>query len=142
MRCAGEDTQQSVNLLDMHRRIQWGNQKGLHLMYVMQLHVLKRQLKGQHKQAAAQNVRNLKALHQVALDGGEWKTGWELTFLPHPLQRQRFGGTAAELEAIGAMQVALDNIEKAGGKTYQNENKSWWEKQKEKKEAAGAAKET
>ena len=110
-------------------------------MFVMQLHVLKRQLKGQHKQAAAQNVRNLKALHQVALDGGEWKTGWELTFLPNPLQKQRLGGTAAELEAIGAYQVALDSIDKVNQKNKETEkekNKPWWVKQQEKEAAAAA----
>jgi len=58
------------------------------------------------------------------------------------LQKQRFGGAAAELEAIGAYQVAMDNIEKASLKGNQQDgdkNKPWWEKKKEKSEAAAAA---
>ena len=95
-------------------------------------------LDGKPKMAAAQSARNLRALHQVCLDNGEWKTGWELTYLPDPLARKRFGGTARELETIGAYQLALDNIEK--GKKHKDEDGlQWWEKAKAKKDAAAKA---
>ena len=130
-----EDNQQAINLLDLHRKIPFGQQKGLHRMYLMQLHVMKYLLDGKPKMAAAQSARNLRALHQVCLDNGEWRTGWELTYLVDPLARKRFGGTARELETIGAYQSALENIEKIK-KPKEEDGTPWWEKAKAKKEAA------
>ena len=68
-------------------------------------------------------------------DNGEWRTGWELTYLVDPLARKRFGGTARELETIGAYQSALESIEKIK-KPKDEDGTPWWEKAKAKKEAA------
>jgi hypothetical protein len=52
----------------------------------------------------------LRALHQVALDGGTWSTASLLLPRQDPIYREQFGATGEELEAIVAYQEAMKKL--------------------------------
>ena len=61
--------------------------------------------------AMATAVGCLKAAHQFSLDGGHWRTAWELTALPEPYMRSQFGGTPLEINTVSSYLKAVDDIE-------------------------------
>ena len=88
----------------MTRTIHWGNMAGLHRCHFHVSHILRLSLKAENRRAEAYLVQLLRALHQVALDGGTWATGSLLLPTRDPLFKQACGGTEEELEAIVSYQ--------------------------------------
>ena len=68
----------------------------------MQLEVLELLRAGQHLQAQAQAVQNLKCLAQVAINNGDWRLGWGLTTLADPQNKISYGGLEEETMAVSA----------------------------------------
>ena len=62
--------------------------------------------------AAAYVAQLRKALHQAALDRGQWHYAVHLLPTTDPLLRQQFGGTEKELEAIHAYEKNLSDLKK------------------------------
>ena len=60
---------------------------------------------------AALVTQCLKALHQCALDDGNWQLAWELSSLRDPLKKPKFGGSERELAAIAAHSKAITELE-------------------------------
>ena len=58
-------------------------------------------------------VQLMKALHQVSLDGGDWRTGALMIPTPDPCGRVDFGGAEAEIEVIAAYKKAHFELQKA-----------------------------
>ena len=69
--------------------------------------------------ALAMTIQLLKALRQVAIDKGGWRTAWRFINLPDPYTPAVFGGTERELEIISAEVRAEDDLKarlrKGGG---------------------------
>ena len=86
---------------------------GLHRVHFHLSHVVALSLRGLHSQAEAYNIQPLRALHQVALDGGAWTTASLLLPKQDPLYKQTCGGTEEELEAIVAYTEAMKKLKTA-----------------------------
>ena len=56
-------------------------------------------------------VQSLKACHQYALDGGDWKAAWPLTQVKDPFRATSFGGTETELNLIAALLKAEGDLQ-------------------------------
>ena len=131
----GVDEEQYFNISDLHKTVGFGWQKGLHRCFVMMLEILKLQLKEEHLQAAALNTQCLRAIRQAVIDNGKWKTAWNLTYLPDPLSKRRFGGTPQDLEVIAQLEKSLDDIEKRSKLAEEEDTgqqdwkKAWWKRQ-------------
>lgn len=97
-------------LWQMSEKINWGNMSGLHRCHFHIAHALTLSLKGKKTQCEAYLVQMLRALHQVALDGGTWGTASLLLPRADPIYREQFGATGEELEAIVAYQEAMKKI--------------------------------
>ena len=97
---------------EMGRKINWGKQKTLQRVHFMMSETLELMLKQKWERAALQLVLNLKALHQTALDGGDWSVGWLLSHLPDPFNKQRFGGDAEELSHVTAYLKSMAELER------------------------------
>ena len=91
-------------------KISWGRLAGLRRVHFHLSHILTLQLRGQNLQSQAYTVQLLRALHQVSLDGGGWQTAMLLLPKADPLQKEAFGATERELEAIVAYQEAMKRI--------------------------------
>ena len=74
--------------------------------------LLQSQLSGKHERASLQAVQLLRALHQVSLDQGSWKTGSLLMSHADPLERPKFGGEPDQLEKIASYVKAMTELEK------------------------------
>ena len=94
----------------MTQNIPWVNMAGLHRVHFHLPHILATSLRGDHNQAGAYMVQLLRALHQVALDGGTWNTGSLLLPKTDPLYKNQCGGTEEELEAIVAYREAMQKL--------------------------------
>ena len=94
----------------LSEKINWGNMSGLHRCHFHLCHALTLSLRGKKTQCEAYMVQILRALHQVALDGGTWGTASLLLPRADPIYREQFGATGEELEAIVAYQEALKKI--------------------------------
>lgn len=117
----GADRDSVYQLTDYTKKLNWGRQKGL-MRVTMRVHyalshILQQMLKGKHQQAALQTTQLLRALHQCALDEGEWRTAWLLLHLQDPVERPKFGGEPQSLETIAAYVKAMSELER--------KNKSW-----------------
>ena len=74
--------------------------------------LLQSQLSGKHERASLQAVQLLRALHQVSLDQGSWKTGSLLMSHADPLEGPKFGGEPDQLEKIASYVKAMTELEK------------------------------
>ena len=110
----GVDEGQYFNISDLlHKSIAWQqHHRGLQRFFIMMLETVKLLLKDEPEKSAVQLTQNLRALRQVVLDQGKWRMAWNLTYLPDPLSKRRFGGTARELEIISQFVRSLHDIEK------------------------------
>ncbi len=102
---------QAFNFQDFNRRIPWGHQKTLQRAHYMLGEIYLLLDSGRALEAQATVAQCMKATHQAALDSGDWRLAWHLTTLRDPFQRQQFGGSARELEAIAAYSRALEDLE-------------------------------
>ena len=75
-------------------------------------HILGLMLKDRPRVAEAYLVQLLRALHQVAIDGGQWDTGTLLLPTPDPIYRYQFGGTEEDLEVIAGYQDTIEKLRK------------------------------
>ena len=72
--------------------------------------VIQLQDQGDHTHAQAYVCQLRKALHQVALDHGDWTIASKLLPTKDPLDRPAFGGTEKELQAIHAYQKSIREL--------------------------------
>ena len=96
------------------QKISWGRYRGLQRCHFHLSQILELQLRGQGEQAAAYTVQLLRALHQTCLDSGSWESS--ALFLPKQdplLDKQKFGGTQAELETVAAYHDAIKKLQRA-----------------------------
>ena len=75
----------------MTKQIHWGNMASLHRVHSHLSQVLALSLRGSQSQAEAYTVQLLRALHQVALDGGSWTSASLLLPKQDPLYKQTCG---------------------------------------------------
>lgn len=108
----GASADSSYLLTDYTRRLTWGKHRTLMRIHFALSHLLQTLLKGQLNQGALQVTQLLRATHQAALDGGEWRTAWLLLDLADPLEKPRFGGEAQQLELVAGYVRALSDLEK------------------------------
>ena len=62
--------------------------------------------KGNHQEAVAQLIANMRAKQQVALDSGDWTNAWLLTGLQDRTERAKWAGTPTDMSAIAAYRKA------------------------------------
>ena len=93
-------------------RISWGRFKSLQRVHWHLSHILQLQISGRERSAAAYTVQLCRAVHQSALDQGGWEVAGLLLPEQDPLDRNRFGGSPVELEAIAAYREALRKLQK------------------------------
>ena len=123
------DSRQVWLYRDFTRRLlpTFGKMRGLWRIHNALSEIHQLQMGGRADQASAFTVQLLRALHQVAIDHGEWHTALKL--LPHkdPLERETFGGTEQDLQAVYAYQESLNKL-KYGRDGHQgnNNNNKWW----------------
>ena len=74
--------------------------------------ILALSLKGKKHVSEAYTVRLLRAIHQCCIDNGSWDSASHLLPGKDPCERNLFGGTEAELEAIVGYREALKKLQK------------------------------
>lgn len=84
--------------------------------------ILALSLKGKKHVSEAYTVRLLRAIHQCCIDNGSWDSASLLFPGKDPCERNLFGGTEAELEAIVSYREALKKLQKG--------NPSWAQEEK------------
>ena len=99
-------------LTDFTRKISWGKHRTLMRLHWATSDTLQLLLRGKVDRAALQLTQTLRALHQCALDNGEWRTAWLLLHLPDPAERPKFGGDAHQLEVVASYVKAMSELEK------------------------------
>ena len=95
------------------------------------------------REANAYIVQVCEAIHQAALDGGQWETAASLTPTADPLRRPTFGGQEKELYAIHRHQKALKELKQKIWKSkeqLQQERREKLEQQKRAKETSAKKK--
>ena len=147
------DQRQVWSLTDFSRKVLYtfSHMKGLwrcHYYVSEALHLL---LDGHILHGVAYLCQVLKAIHQAALDHGDWRTASLLVPTPDPLQRPTFGGTEVELADIHSYQRSITELQKKvnyqpeadggqGGGGAKGEGKGgnnkerkpkWWSKKKD-----------
>jgi hypothetical protein len=103
-------------LSELGKKISWGKQKSLQRVHYMMSEVLELMLKGQMEKACLQQVLCLRAVHQTALDQGDWEVSWMITHLENPFSRPRWGGDEAELGKVAAYLRSMAELEKSTAK--------------------------
>ena len=101
------------NLHDMGRRVSWGKQKSLQRTHYILSEVLTLLLKKKYEQATLQTMLGLRAIHQTALDQGDWSLSWLLTHLPNVWDRKQRGGSAEELGNVAAYLRSMEELNKS-----------------------------
>ena len=74
------------------------------------------------------SIQLLKAISQVATDGGSWQNAMWLVPLEDPIGTEDFGGDEAEIEEIYAYKKALLELKVQGSGSGRDTNKDefWW----------------
>eukprot|EP00434_Breviolum_minutum_P009896 symbB.v1.2.008720.t1/scaffold545.1/size189104/5 len=108
----GVDNGKPYNLHDMGRRVSWGKQKSLQRTHYILSEVLTL-LKKKYEQATLQTMLGLRAIHQTALDQGDWSLSWLLTHLPNVWDRKQWGGSAEELGNVAAYLRSMEELNKS-----------------------------
>ena len=93
----------------MTENIPWG-MLGLKRCHWHLSHALAYFFRGRKQQAEAYMVQLLKGLHQVALDGGSWEVASLLLPARDPCQREQWGASERELEAVASYRKAMEEI--------------------------------
>jgi hypothetical protein len=108
-----DQSRQFWKFRDYSRRWQpvFGKMKGMYRMHYYLSEILELHRAGLHERAIGYTTQCLKALQQVAIDGGSWTTASELLPTHDPLAKEIFGGTEAELEAIHRRTTAIRELQ-------------------------------
>jgi hypothetical protein len=130
---------------DKNKRIPWGKLLDLKRAFFLVAEVVRLLDEGKTGQGHAMAVQTLKAMEQVALNGGNWRAAWHLAGIQDPMGKRTFAGTEAETEAIAAYITEIESLEaKLRGRgvpaassgsekegSADKEKKSWKKKKKE-----------
>jgi hypothetical protein len=113
-------TRQVWALVDFSLQIlpSFGKMKGLWRTHYGMSQALELLLRGKTQAGAAYLTQMVKAVHQVALDQGDWRTAILMIPEEDPLGRPDFGGDELELKRIHSHRKAIKELR---GQTYQNE---------------------
>lgn len=136
----GVDGGKPYNLHDIGRRIQWGKQKSLQRTHYILSEILTLLLQKKHEQATLQTMLGLRAVHQTAIDQGDWTLSWLLTHLPNVWDRKQWGGSAEELGNVAAYLKSMEELNKSAEKARSSHQQwggassDWMEAAKKKKE--------
>ena len=95
---------------DVSKRVPWGKLRSLHRIDAYLGDILQRLKSGDTSGAVVIVTQLKKAMHQVALDGGDWRTGALMVPVLDPLGRSEFGGAEAEIEVISAYKRAMQEL--------------------------------
>lgn len=98
---------------DWNRKIGWGHMKGLARCHALYGDILQALKEGRQGAAIVTCVQAMKCVHQVCLDGGDWRTGVLYMPVSDPLARKEFGGFEEEAEVISAYRKSLAELKKA-----------------------------
>ena len=90
--------------------IPWGRMRGLYRCHFHGSHILALMMSGQHAEAEASLCAFLRALHQTAIDEGNWSTTHMMLPVRDPFFKEEFGGTQQQLEAIHASKDAVSKL--------------------------------
>ena len=100
----------------------FGRMRGLWRCHYIGSEILEHMARGNHQLAEGHLVQMLKALHQAALDKGQWKHASLLMPTADPLARVDFGGNESEMRKIHTFGKALSQLkEKHGGQPKKQE---------------------
>ena len=104
-------------LTDHSRRIkaQFGRMHGLWRCHHGIAELVQHFLEGRVQHAAAYGALLLQALHQVALDQGDWSNAVHILPSPDPLGRAEFGAGETAMSEIAAYRRALKELKKKHG---------------------------
>ena len=93
-------------------KIQFGKMRGLYRVYEELLNILETMESGKNVnwKAASDIVQLLKAIHQCALDRGEWSVACHLLESGDILSQPSFGATERELECIQSYRKGLRDL--------------------------------
>lgn len=79
-------------------------------------------MKNKPEKAALQCTLALQAMHQAALDQGEWTVAWLITHQEDPFSKKQFGGdpgvlqhVTTYLKSMHELQQSTESIRKKGG---------------------------
>lgn len=108
-------------VVDYNRRIHWGKQRNLQRCHYLVSVVMEELLREEPERAALRCALTLQALHQAALDGGDWQIAWLLTHVEDPFEKRLFGGTPESLQhvtgylrSMGELAKATENLRRKG----------------------------
>ena len=110
---------------DYTRKIGFHKMRGMYRMHAVLGHVLKALKNDQKGDATVLVVQMMKALHQVYLDGGDWRSAVLYLPVPDPLARKEFGGAEEEIEVIATYWKAMVELQKAH--QWQNSGGGNWQ---------------
>lgn len=99
-------------LHDFGRKISWGKQRSLQRMHYLLSEILTLLLQKKYERAGLQTMLGLRALHQTALDQGDWSLSWMLTHLPNVWDRKQWGGSAEELANVASYLRSMEELNK------------------------------
>ena len=112
----GVDNGKPYNLHDIGRRVSWGKQKSLQRTHYILSEVLTLLLQKKYERATLQTMLGLRAIHQTALDQGDWSLSWLLTHLPNVWDRKQWGGSAEELGNVAAYLRSMEELNRSAEK--------------------------
>ena len=106
----GAEPGDAWQLHHLSKQIGRGKMKGLHCCHYHVARAVALILDGKAMEGAAYLCQLLRALHQVALDHGNWSTGSLLLPFKDPVYMEQFGATERELEAVVGYKEAMKKI--------------------------------
>ena len=110
---AGVNKGEAFTWRALTRAIPWGKLKGLQRVHAYVGDVLTELEDGSPSNAGVICVQLLKALHQVAIDGGAWTNATLYLPTPDPLTRRMHRGDDGEMEVISVYRKAQLDLSKA-----------------------------
>ena len=101
--------------LSVALRALFGKMTGLWRCHHLVMEALQFAVDGEPEMTALLLTQMAKALHQVALDGGDWVNAVMIlqAVVPDPLRRQQFGGDEGEMEDIQRYRRAVSDLKKS-----------------------------
>ena len=106
-------------------RISWGKHVGLKRCHWYLAHGLTYSLRGEHLISQAFMCQLLRALHQVAVDGGGWENACLLLPGHDPCRRDPYGMAEGDLHVIAAYKDAQRRLERRGPRQDDEERDEW-----------------
>ena len=108
----GVEGGKAYTLHDFGRKISWAKQRSLQRMHYLLSEILTLLLQKKYERAGLQTMLGLRALHQTALDQGDWSLSWLLTHLPNVWDRKQWGGSAEELANVASYLRSMEDLNK------------------------------